>query len=177
MAHIITAVFAVAMIMSASMLVTASSLSSASRVSLAWERMAQISSDKERTGLTLIQADILATSSNVDISVRNSGQTALRDFAVWDVIIQYYATTANQGMNISRLTYTSSTPTAGEWTVSGVFINVASSTAEVYEPDVFNSGEEAVIRLNLTSSIPVNTDNLVTIGTPNGVTVPAQFSR
>ena len=49
--------------------------------------------------------------------------------------------------------------------------------AEVYEPNVFNPGEEMVIRINITPAIPANTNNLVTIGAANGVTLAAPFSR
>ena len=178
MSHIVTAVFAIALILLTVTLLATASFSSASRISLAWDGMVQRNSERDRTALALISADIMPTSTNVDISIRNSGQTALRDFANWDVTIQYYATTSNQGLSISWLLYTaSSTPPSGQWTVRGVYLDAATLKAEVYEPNILNQGEESIVRVNITPAIPTSTDNLVTIGTPNGVTVSAPFSR
>ena len=177
MANVIVAMFAVALIMGAVLVLASASLSSADRILLSWNSMVHRDGDKERTELTLIAADLMATSTNVDISIRNTGQTALRNFPRWDVIIQYYATSSNQGLNVSWLPYTSSTPSSGQWTVRGVYLDAGTGDPEVYEPGVFNSGEEIIVRLNITPAIPVNTDNLATIGAPNGVAVAAPFSR
>ena len=164
--------------MGAVLLLTAASLSSANRVSLAWDSKTHRSGDRERTELTLIVADTVPTSTNVDISFRNSGQTALRDFPDWDVIISYYATSSNQGLNISWLPHTTSTPpSSGQWTVSGLYLDTGASTTEVYDPNILNPGEVAVFRINVTPAIPTTTDNLVTIGSTNGVTLAAPFSR
>ena len=56
-------------------------------------------------------------------------------------------------------------------------MNATTEEAEVYEPNVFNPGEEMVLRLNVSPAIPGDTDNLVTIATANGVTLAAPFSR
>ena len=178
MANVVTSVFAVALIMGAVLLLAWASLSSAYSVSLTLDRMADRSGDMARAALTLIAADRLPTSTNVEISIRNSGQTALRDFPKWDVIIQYYATSTNQGLNIAWMTHTTSTqPASGKWTVRGLYLNASSTKAEVYDPNVFNPQEEMILRLNITPAIPTSTDNLVTIGGANAVTVAAPFSR
>ena len=178
MSNVVTAALAIALIMGAVMILTWSSLSSADQVSLAWEAKVQRSMQRDRSDLTLISADLVATSTNIDVSIRNSGQTALRDFSHWDVIIQYYATSSNSGLNIDWLPYTTtSPPSAGKWTVNGLFLNAGTLKAEVYEPNVLNPGEEMILRINITPLIPTSTDNLITIGEPNGVTVAAPFSR
>lgn len=178
MANIVGAIFAIALILGAVQLLASASFASADRTLAAWDVMVKRDGERARSELTLIAADTSATSTNVDISVRNSGQTALRDFPDWDVLIQYYATSSNQGLNISWLPYTTSTtPSSGQWTVRGLYLDAATAKSEVYEPNIYNSGEEMVIRLNITPAIPTDTDNLVTIGAPNGVTVAAPFSR
>ena len=178
MANVIVSLFAFALIIVAVVTLASASFSSASRVSLSWDRMVQRDGDVARAELTLIAADLVPTSTNVDISVRNSGQTALRDFPNWDIVISYYATSSNQGLSVSWLPYTtSSPPSSGQWTVSGVYMDAGTLDPEVYDPNVFNPGEEMIVRVNVTPSIPSDTDNLVTIGAPNGVKVAAPFSR
>lgn len=164
--------------MGAVVVLTAASLSSADEVLIAWDSLAQRSGDWTRSDLTLVSADIVPTSTNVDVSIQNTGQTSMRDFSEWDVIIQYYATSSNQGLSISWLPHTtSSTPTNGQWTVSGLYMDTAASTTEVYEPSILNPGEVMVLRTNVTPAIPTTTDNRITIGAPNGMTLVAPFSR
>ena len=177
-ANVIVSTIAIALIIATVAVLTQAALSSASSVTLSWDRMVRRDADIARAELKLITADIGGSGTNVDISVGNSGQTALRHFADWAVIIQYYATSSNQGLNIKWLPYTTSTPpSSDQWTVSGLYMNASSSVSEVYDPNVFNPGEEMIIRLNITPAIPTSTDNLVTVGAPNGVTVAAPFSR
>lgn len=178
MSNIVTALLAVAVIIGAAVTLSDVTLSSATNAAFSWEQMVERSGASTRTNLGLVQADINSTSTDVDISVRNTGQTALAGFPKWDVVIHYYATTSNQGLRIAWLSHTtSSTPAHGQWTVQGIYLNAASSTAEVYEPNVFNPGEEMIIRLNITPAIPTSTDNVVTVGARNGTTLSALFSR
>ena len=168
MSNVVISVFAIALIMGSVLVLTWGSLSSADQISLAWEQKVQRGSERGRTELSLIAADLVATSTYVDVSIRNTGQTALRDFGHWDVVMQYYATSSNTGLHISWLPYTTtSPPPSGNWTVNGPYVNVA----------VFNSGEEMIVRINITPVIPTSTDNLITIGEPSGITVAAPFSR
>ncbi len=157
--------------------VASASLSSADQVSLAWDGMARRHAERGRSELTLVSADLAPTSTNIDVSLRNSGQIVLRRFSDWDVIVRYYATSTNQGMKLQWLSYSTSSPSSGKWTVDGIYMNAAALTSEVYDPGVLNPGEEVVVRLNITPAIPTSTDNLVSIATSNGVTVTVPFSR
>ena len=178
MANVLTAVFAVALVIGGTLTLTLVSLSSAGESSLAWDRKVGRTGAAVRTELTLINADLVTTSTDVDISFRNAGQTSLAEFAKWDVLIQYYATSTNQGLAITSLSHTTSTtPANGEWTNRGIYLDADTLKAEVYEPNVLNPGEEAIFRLNITPKIPTSTDNVVTIAATNGVTVAAPFSR
>ncbi len=153
-------------------------IGSADTVLVAWEVMVDRNTERQRTELMLLTADLVATSTDVDVSLRNSGQTLLRDFEHWDVTMQYYATSSNQNLELLYVPYVAtSTPSSGEWTVEDIYLSVASSTPEVYDPDVLNPGEELVVRIKIDPTIPTSTDNLITISTPNGVTISAPFSR
>ena len=178
MSNVVTSLFAIAMIMGAVLVLTRDSLSSADRLSLTWQQKLQRTGDRERSELSLIAADLVATSTSVDVSIRNSGQTTLRDFAHWDVVMRYYATSSNSGLRIVWLPYTTTTPPASEkWTVQGIYIDAAALKSEAYDPNVFNPGEEMIVRINITPVIPTSTDNLIMIGETHGVTLAAPFSR
>ena len=90
MAIILTTLFAVMLILAGALILTDASLSSASDISSSWERMVDRDGDRARTELTLITADIASSTTSIDISMRNTGQTALADFKEWDAVIQYY---------------------------------------------------------------------------------------
>ena len=114
---------------------------------------------------------------DIDISIRNDGQTSLSHFSWWDVMIEYYSQPSNTDLKIAWLSSTSTPPASGQWAVKGIFMNAGSQEAEVYEQNVFNPGEEMTIRLNISPAIPANTDNLVTIAAPNRIRLTAPFSR
>ena len=178
MAHVITAVFAIGLIIIGAVTLTNSALSSAGDIALSFPEMVGREGEKARTKLELITADSSSTSTNIDISVRNAGQTALAEFSRWELLIQYYESSNNVDLKVLRLTHTTSTqPASGQWTKRGIYMDAATQEAEVYEPNVFNPGEEMVLRLNVSPAIPENTDNLVTVATANGVTLSAPFSR
>ena len=178
MTNLLTAVFAVALLILGVASLTEATLSSASDVSGAWANMAERHLAAIRTDVSLVTADVAGSGTNVDIKLLNSGQTVLGTFTSWDLVIEYYKTSTNQGLAISWLSYTSSsTPLNGEWTVNAIYANSNFVDAEVYDPNIFNPNEGMIIRLKITPEIPTSTANLVTIGTPNGVTVAAPFSR
>ena len=177
MAHVITALIAIAAMLGGVLVLTEATLSSASDISISWDGMVERAGDRTRTELTLIAADE-STGTIIDVSFRNSGQTALADFPEWDIVIQYYATANNADLRVVWMAHTAAAdPPSGQWTVQGIYLDAATSDPEVYEPNSFNPGEEMRIRLKIDPAIPDNTDNLVTIGTPNGVTLAAPFSR
>ena len=178
MANIVTGIIAIALVMATALSLTWAALSSASDISLTWDQLVDRTGDRARTQLALVTADIQGGGADIDISLQNTGQTALADFSDWDVILVYYATSTNQNLRLVRLAHTTSTiPASGQWNDNGFFLDVAASEAEVYEPNIFNPGEVMKMRLNITPSIPATTTNVATIGTANGVTLAVPFSR
>ena len=177
MAHVVVILFAVAAIVAGAVSLTGAALSSASDTSAAWQKMTSRTGQAFRTELELITADVGGSGQNIDISIRNRGQTSLSDFSWWDVMIEYYSQPDNSDLNIAWLSSTSTPPASGQWAVKAIFMNAGTEEAEVYEQNVFNPGEEMTIRLNISPAIPANTDNLVTISAPNGIRLTAPFSR
>ena len=156
---------------------TGAALSSANDAAAAWETMTKRTGQAYRTELKLISADAQGSGQDIDVYIRNDGQTSLRDFSRWDVMIEYYEQPGNTDLNIAWLSSTSTPPASGQWALKGIFMNAGTEEAEVYERNVFNPGEEMTIRLNISPAIPANTDNLITIAAPNGIRLTAPFSR
>lgn len=130
-----------------------------------------------RTELTSLSVSVISAGATVDWSVGNIGQTQLRVFADWDVVI-VFQDSASSGLQVQRLTYTTSpTPAAGEWTVTGVYRDAGTLTAEVFNPGIVDPGEEFIIRAQLSPVISTPTTNSVTLAVENGVTVSAQFAN
>lgn len=178
MANVIVAAIAVALVLGAALTLSNAALSSASDIALSWDSMVDRKNDRLKTEMELITADISGSGADIDTSIRNTGQTSLGNFARWDVMVNYYASGNNTDLRFAWLTYvTSATPAHQQWTVEGIYLDADTQEAEVYEPNIFNPGEEMVIRLNITPAIATSTDSVITIGTENGVTLTAPFSR
>lgn len=130
-----------------------------------------------RTQLTSLGVSVISAGATVDWSVGNIGQTQLRVFEDWDVVI-VYQDSAGSGLQVQHLAYTTSvSPSAGEWTVTGIYRDAGTLTAEVFNPGIVDPGEEFIIRAQLSPSIATPTTNTVTLAVENGVTVSAQFSN
>ena len=177
MAHVVVILLAVVAIVAGAVSLTGAALSSADEASAGWEIMTKRTGQAFRTEFKLIAADAGGSGEDIDISIRNDGQTSLSDFAWWDVMVEYYSQASNGDLNVAWLTSTSTPPGSGQWAVRGIYMNSGTEEAEVYEPNVFNPGEELTIRLNISPAIPANTDNLVTVAASNGIRLAAPFSR
>lgn len=178
MTNAIIGALVIALILGTTLMIANVMLSSASNVTVAWDRMMDRKEGISRTELTLISIDPNASSTDIDVSIRNTGQTSLGHFDDWDLLIRYYDTAGDVGLNLKWLSYvTTSTPATLEWTVEGIYSDASSLIGEFYEPNLLNPGEEIILRANITPAIPGGTSNSITIGASNGVSIPAPFSR
>ncbi len=133
--------------------------------------------DISRTELASLSVSVISAGATVDWSVGNIGQTQLRVYSDWDLVI-VYQDSAGAGLQVQRLTYTTNaSPSAGEWTVTGVYRDAGTLAAEVFNPGIVDPGEEFIIRAQLSPSIATPTTNTVTLAVENGVTVAAQFAN
>ncbi len=133
--------------------------------------------DITRTELTSLSVSVISAGATVDWSAGNVGQTQLRVFEDWDVVI-VYQDSAGSGLQVQHLTYTTNVaPSAGEWTVTGVYRDAGTLTAEVFNPGIVDPGEEFIIRAQLSPVIASSTTNTITLAVENGVTVSAQFTN
>lgn len=141
-----------------------------------WQVMEARNLEQLHTDLAPIQAVSKSAGVNVELTLGNSGDVRLADFDQWDVIVEYY--TASNNYRIAWLNYTSATsPGAGEWTVLGIYVDAATAQAEVFEPGIFNPGEEIVVQMRLSNPVGVGTTNLAVLGVSNGTSTSMSFTR
>ena len=151
------------------------------RALTAFARISETWTDVEERSLGDIQTRLRgpigltakAASTTVEIILTNIGDDPLEQFSKWDVIIETWHSDCPK---ITYLTYSTTTPpAAGRWAIKDVYLNAASSTPEVVDPDVLNPGEQAVIEVNPDHPLVVNSYNQVMLATPNAVVTRTIF--
>ncbi len=148
------------------------SFKSVTVLSDAWTQMEDISEEQSRTRIEVIETS--HSPPTVDVTVKNAGSKSLEDFSAWDVLSEYYD--AGGVYYTTSLTYTTAaSPGDDEWTVTGIYLDASGSVAEVFQPNVFNPEEEMVVRLKLSPAARTSSQNLLVIGTPNGVSVSTMY--
>jgi hypothetical protein len=122
-----------------------------------------------RTELSPVSTAMPAAET-LELIIENTGQTRLAEFEKWDFIVHYYD---DAGIaHVEWLPY-AETPVDNEWNVSWIRLDGA---AEVYEPNVLNPGEQAMLQARLNPAAGAGTINMVVVATPNGVTASTYFS-
>ena len=61
--------------------------------------------------------------------------------------------------------------------VSGIYLDAATLTPEVFEPGILNPDEEMVIQAQLSPSVAMTTTNRITISSHNGINDSTYFVR
>lgn len=169
----IVALVCIALIVVGGMTLSQGFLTSLDSSSVGLEEMSQRAEERMRTELEPLSAS-QPSASEVELSLRNSGQTKLGDFDSWDVIVQYY-----DGDGTSRvvwLPYTDGTPGDNQWSDEGIYVDAAGGTPEVFEPGIVNPAEELVIELRVEPPVGADTVNLIVVTTPNGIATSLSFA-
>lgn len=141
------------------------SASSADALRASWKEAEQIVD----SNVTPVDVDTTVTVliTDVDVTIENNGRLKYTeaDFPDWEVIVRYQDTLGVE--QVEYIEYGSSVA-AGFWTVEGIYTDASTSTAEIYEPGIFNPSEEMVITARLIRILGVGTVNQVTISPPEG---------
>jgi hypothetical protein len=161
METIIVSIVSMALIIISTLTVTVSTLQSANRLAEAWTQLEERSVDSSQTHIEA-HAPMSYTGGVIVVQIDNDGNTSLRDYDTWDVILQY-----EDGQSV-YLTPATDTPQAGQWTVEGRYI--AGGRPEVFDVGIFDPGEEMVVAISPPQDIPQGEVARVTISTPAGVT-------
>jgi len=175
LANLFVAVVTVAVLLAAMSGLVQSSLTPQSAVSDSLKTARERTGEAARTAMTHLDTSVNPAGSDVEVTIENDGETALRGYSMWDLLLAYQGATGHQ---IQRLTYTTSaSPAAGEWTVEGIYKDAGTSTAEVYQPDIVDPGEEFVIKAVLSPVVSSPSDNSLVLAVDNGVALTVTFTH
>lgn len=176
MANLIVALFAVMIILAAMTGYATSSVNSQDKITISVKAVRDKTGDISRTSVSSLGTSVISN-SRLDFTVQNNGQSQLRQISKWDVIV-WYEGASGSGLQIERLTYTAlAAPSAGEWTLTGIYEDAGTSDPEVYQPGIVNPGEEFIIRVELAPAVAASSTNTVTLAVEQGVTVTALFTN
>jgi hypothetical protein len=122
---------------------------------------------QNRTDLTVTATSIDASGANINVTVRNDGQTPIATFSGMDVVVQYFGET---GTRFDRwIPYTPGPLASNTWT-TGTFTN------DVFEPSILNAGESMELLIRVNPVVGPATTNLAVIGSEKAVTVQTYFA-
>jgi archaellum component FlaF (FlaF/FlaG flagellin family) len=164
MENLFITIVCIALILLATVSYATSSLDSADMISNSFKMMLEKAGEISRTEITATAAATAASGSEVEVTLSNDGNTALRNFRRWDVIVRY------QGGTTVWVPYSASA-TPG-WSDNGTFLN---GGADIFEPGILNPAETLKIKMRLSPAVAENTTNLAVISTDNGVKTQRSF--
>jgi len=172
MSNAIVALVVIALMLTAALTWSQTAYTSFDSISQALKQTTQITQEVSRTDIKVIDAQ--TQGAFVEVSVLNSGEVHLAQFANWDVLVQYYD--ASGDYHISHLSYTeNSSPSEGQWTIVNIYIDESLGQKEVFEPGILDPGEVMLMRLSLAPLPGAGTTNFITVSSANGVATSAQF--
>jgi hypothetical protein len=168
----VIAIVCIALIVVAGMTMSQGFLTSVDAGGVRFSESAYRDGEIMRTELTMLAASQPAA-GYLDISLRNSGQVKQAEFDDWDMIVQY-----DDGSNnyVKWLPYNNGAPADDQWTIKGIYLNAANATPEVFEPGIFDAGEEMIIRTKLAPAPATWTTKSITVATASGVPVTADLA-
>ncbi len=172
MSNAIVALVVIALMMAAALTWSQAAYTSFDSVSQSLKQTVQTTQEVLRTDIKVVDAQTQGDS--VEVSVLNSGEVHLAQFANWDVVVQYYD--ASGEYHISQLSYTeNSSPGEGQWTIVGIYTDESLGQKEVFEPGILDPGEVMLMRLSLAPLPGAGTTDFINVSSANGVATSAQF--
>ncbi len=164
MENLFITIVCIALILLATVSYATSSLSSADLISNSFKTMVEKARQIGRTDISATGALTNADGSAVAVTLRNDGNTALRNYKRWDVIVRYY------NGDTRWIPYSASAVPG--WSDNGTYLN---GSPDIFEPGILNPAETLKINVRLSPKVTENTTNLAIISTDNGVTTQGYF--
>jgi len=141
---------------------TMNSIQSTAKVSASWKATEEQASTIMRTNIAIVPPENYY-GGTLDLTVKNAGQVSISDFAKWDVIIQ------EQGASTEYMDNSASYPAGtNQWALQGIY--ASDNVPAVFDPNILDPGEEAVIGINPGAVITAGEMIKITLSTSNGVT-------
>ena len=167
METVISALIVVALIVLTIAGLSQASISAQATVAQSSGAMQERVSERTRTNIMPLAAQASPLgfpATAVSITLKNTGSVKLSDFSKWDVILQSSGGTVKwyPGLDLWK---------------DSIYQSAATQTREVFEPGIFNPGEEMIATLNVSSAIAISTTNLAVIATPNGIIATTVFTH
>ena len=166
MENLFVTIVCIALILLATVSYATSSLDSADLISNSFKTMAERARQAGRTDITATGALTNADGSVVAVTLRNDGNTALRNYKKWDVIVRY------QGGDTLWIPYSASALVLPGWSDNGTYLN---GRPDIFEPGILNPAETLKINVRLSPKVTENTTNLAVISTDSGVNTQIAF--
>ncbi len=176
MENVLAAFVTVFLILASVLTLSGTFLSSQDTLRAAWQAMQTRADARARTHLSPVHAQAIGTTTALDLTFRNDGESKLSDFGQWDVIVEYFDDGNPAGYHVNWLAYTTTAPAANQWTVEGIYLNVEQNIPEAIERGILNPGEELVLRLGLDSPIGIGKTIQITLATANGISASMMFT-
>lgn len=175
MENVIISLLVLAIVVGGVLMLVGGSFSSVDALSQSWKEMEATSNEIMRTSIKDIGYEVWDNAKRLNVTLENDGEVALRDFEQWEVTVEYYK--ADDDYRIRWFAYDEDyRPNGNQWTVKGIYL-VAESDPEIFEPGIFNPGEQMVVSMKFSPYVGIGTTNRVTITTENGVSVSTIFQR
>jgi hypothetical protein len=163
MENLFITIVCIALILLATVSYASSALSSADAITNSFKNAAERVRVIGRTDITATGATTV-NGSEAEVTLRNSGNTDLRNFNKWDVIVKY--------QNGATVWIPHSASAVPGWSENGIFLN---GSPEIFEPGIVNPTETLIIKVRLSPSVAENTTNLAVISTDSGVNAQIAF--
>jgi hypothetical protein len=130
--------------------------------------------DMMRTNILINRANQIDP-DNLYVSLANCGQTKLNEYDKWDIMVRYFDSSGQS--HAAWLPFYRVVGQLGDnqWGLEGIYLDPGGSTPEVFNPGILDPEENMIFKCKLNPGIGPNTINLVSVATPNGVTVSKSF--
>lgn len=138
-----------------------------------YQVLSQRDQDILRTNVSILSTT-QGTSDSLEVSLRNDGHTKLTNFDRWDIIVFYHDASNNN--HATYLSYTSSDLGNNQWKLVGIYVDASALSPEIFDPGILDPDEEMIIQCQLNPPAGLNTTNLISISTPNGVKATKTFT-
>ena len=172
MSTAIVTVMMTALLLAGVAVLAQASFTALAQITDAWNDLEDRTSTRVRTGLDAVSTS--HATPTLDVTMLNSGEVPLRDFAQWDVVVQYYET--NGTYHSAWLPYTTASPVSdNSWGVVGLYNDAAATKPETHQPNILDPGEHLVVRIVVDPAADATANNRVLIGTPNAATLSSAF--
>lgn len=166
MEHSIPALLIAAIMIFGAVLVADVTTSSVDNINRSWREAEAISEERMGTELAVVSAQVDPGNTILTAVVRNDGRTAIHDFSVMDLIVNYEG--ADTQRYINWLSYAEVTLQDNTWTV-------ASIAPDYRNPGVLDTGEQMTIQVQLNPAVGAAPERWLVLATETGVSYTVYF--